>query len=231
MSATTEDWSDFALLSDLAKRWLVHARDVFACSAHHRACDAPSVPNIDPSLRWPGFVGPVYEKVNTPKKKLLLVGRIHNPSGWSARTGLGDLEVLIRDWLTGNCTDEEFYRDYNREYARRLATWGPWTKVYRTLANAAGVDETGIAYANVAKCWQYPGKESKLQRACSATFPLEELVDIVKPQGVFLLATDAWVSRISGAQVRSVPFMNDSAPHFQLPPDRIAAAVKWVGAL
>lgn len=216
------------MLSELAKRWLIHARAVFACADHHNACDAPTVTGIDPALRWPGFVGPNYEKA---QKKLLLVGRIHNPSGWENWPGLGGLQPLIHEWLSGSRSDEAFYTDYNREYARRLVTWGPWRKVYDALASAAGVDATGVAYANVAKCWQYPGKESKLQRACSRTFPLEELVDIVKPHGVFVLATDAWVAAVPNARVRSAEFRNDSAPHFQIPYDRLIRHVEWVRGL
>lgn len=216
------------MLSEIAKRWLVHARSVFSCDEHKRACDAPAVSGIDATIRWPGFVGPQYEDA---KKKLLFLGRIHNPSGWLSHPGLGDLQPIIREWLDGKLADDIFYRDYNRVYARLLPTWGPWYKVYAALAAAGGVDENSVAYANVAKCWQYPGRESKLQRACSGAFPLEGLIDVVKPDGVFLLAPESWVSRVPGARVRSVPFMCDSAPHFQLPYERMKAAIQWVESL
>ncbi len=216
------------MLSDLAKRWLAYARGVVACEGHHRHCDAPIINAIDSALRWPGFVGPAYE---TAHKRLLLVGRVHNPSGWHSESGLGLVETLMHEWLADAKSDEQFYAEYNREYARRLPTWGPWKKVYATLAAAAGVDANGVAYTNVAKCWQYPGKESRLQLSCSSEFPLDGLVQAIKPHGVFLLAKDGWLAKVPGAQVRSVPFMNDSAPHFQLPLGRLTAAVEWVQRL
>jgi hypothetical protein len=164
-------------------------------------------------------------------KRLLLLGRIHNPSGWHASGGLGKLEPLIQAWLAGTMDDEQFYKRYSSGYAELLPTWGPWYKVYAMLAAAAGVDVTGVAYANVAKCWQFPGYESITQRACSKAFPLEELVAIVKPHGVFLLAPQTWVARVPTATVTSVPFRYDSAPHFQIPRDRLTVAVEWVKGL
>lgn len=216
------------MLSDMARRWLAYARAIFACPAHHAQCDAPPVSTIDCSIRWPGFVGPSYER---SVKKLLLLGRIHNPGGWNETSGLGTLEPLIHDWIDGRISDPSFYAEYNRRYAALLPTWGPWYKVYGSLAAAVGIDATGVAYANVAKCWQFPGHESAAQRACSSEFPVEDLIEVVKPDGVFLLAPASWVSRVSGAQVRSVPFMYDSAPHFQIPHQRMQEAVTWVRSL
>lgn len=216
------------MLTQLDRNWLEYARRIFSCPAHLASCDAPRVEGIDPSIRWPGFLGENYQRA---PKRMLFVGRVHNPSGWTRWPGLGGLESIVRDWLNGNIADDRFYRDYSREYARRLATWGPWAKVYGVLANAAGADETSVAYVNAAKCWQFPGKESRLQRACSAAFPLEDLVDIVKPHAVFLLATDGWVARVPGARVRTVPFRNDSAPHFQIPSERMRAHIDWIRSL
>lgn len=213
------------MLSDLAQRWLVYARAVFRCANSGHACDAPSIADIDNALRWPGFVGANYERART---RLLLVGRIHNPSGWRAWPGLGTLEPLVRDWVSGRSSDAEFYRQYSERYAQLLVTWGPWRKVYAFLAEAAGVDADGVAYTNVAKCWQYPGKESAMQRLCSQAFPLQNLVDILQPHGVFVLAPDSWVSRVPGVSVASTAFMNDSAPHFQLPYHRLNSAIEWV---
>ena len=212
-------------LSKLATEWLAYARSVFASGSHLNQCNAPSLTSIDPILRWPGFVGPEYE---TAPKRLLLVGRVHNPSGWTVANGLSDLESLAKQWLGGSMSDPDFYREYGREYALRLTTWGPWQKALVHLAAAAGVDERGVSYVNVAKCWQYPGKETAMQRRCSKTFPLESLVEIVKPHGVFVLATDKWMAKVPGAQVTSVPSMNDSAPHFQIPLERLAKAKAWV---
>lgn len=169
--------------------------------------------------------------MNARKKKLLLAGRIHNPSGWARWPGLGDLEPLIHKWISHQLSDDEFFNEYSREYACRLKTWGPWSKLYSALARAAGTDENGVAYANVAKCWQFPGRESRLQRSCSEEFPLEDLVRLLEPHGVFLLAPDSWVTRVPGARVQTVPFMNDSAPHFRLSRDQIAAAETWVQTL
>jgi hypothetical protein len=53
----------------------------------------------------------------------------------------------------------------------------------------------------------------------------------VKPHGVFVLATGAWIGGIPGARVTSVPFMYDSAPHFQLPHARLENAKAWVRSL
>jgi len=142
--------------------------------------------------------------------------------------GLADLELLAKEWLCGSISDPEFYREYSRGYARRLATWGPWQKVFVHLATAARVDERGVSYVNVAKCWQHPGKETAMQRRCSKTYPLEALVGIVKPHGVFVLATDVWMANVPGAQVTSVSSMNDSAPHFQIPFERLEKAKAWV---
>jgi hypothetical protein len=216
------------MLTELARNWLSYARRVARCPDHLRFCDAPNISDIDGAIRWPGFVGLRYE---LSPKRLLLVGRIHNPTGWSGWPGLGALEPLIRAWLHAEISDEAFFNDYNSEYARRLVAWGPWRKVYARLANAAGTDVSGIAYTNIAKCWQYPGKETSRQRACSKAFPLRDLVEVLKPHGVFLLAPNVWVSQVPGAAAGDVPFMNDSAPHFQLPANRIQAAQMWVKGL
>jgi hypothetical protein len=138
---------------------------------------------------------------------------------------------LIRAWLQAEISDEAFFNDYNSEYARRLVAWGPWKKVYARLADTAGTDVSGITYTNIAKCWQYPGKETSRQRACSKAFPLRDLVEVLRPTGVFLLAPDAWVVQVPGTGVGDVPLMNDSAPHFQLPAHRMAAAELWVKGL
>jgi hypothetical protein len=216
------------VLSTLAQDWLTYARSVFACGTHLNACNAPLIDGIDPELRWPGFVGVNYEAA---PKRLLLVGRVHNPSGWHGTSGLGGLELIARRWLAAELSDEEFYSDYSREYGKRLVTWGPWQKVYRHLAAAAGADEQSVAYVNVAKCWQNLGKESALQRRCSETWPLESLVEIVKPHGVFVLAPESWMQKVKGAQVTSVPFRYDSAPHFQIPTARLREAHSWVTSL
>jgi hypothetical protein len=216
------------VLSDLEQRWLVYARSVFDCGPHLRECDAPAIDGIDPSLRWPGFVGENYEPA---PKRLLLVGRVHNPTDWNGTYGVGGLGPLAKSWLSGSLSDEEFYREYSREYARRLIGWGPWLKIYAHLAEAAGADESSIAYVNVAKCWQYPGKESAKQRNCAAAFRLGDLVEAVRPSGVFLLATENWLDRVPQARVRSVPFRCDSAPHFQFSAKQIADAIAWVESL
>jgi hypothetical protein len=213
------------MLSSLTKTWLAYARSVFDCDAHLQQCDAPIIAGIDPTLRWPGFIGSRYESA---PKRLLLVGRVHNPSGWPS---LIRLEGLAKDWVSGVTSDEDFFQSYNREYARQLVTWGPWQKVYSHLAAAAGTDENGIAYVNVAKCWQHPGRESARQRRCSRSFPLEALAQIVEPKGVFILATSQWVAQNPGAYVTSAPLMCDSAPHFQIPYQRLAAAQDWVRSL
>lgn len=86
-------------------------------------------------------------------------------------------------------------------------------------------------YANVAKCWQRPGRESITQRKCSETFGVQTLLDLVKPHGVFLLAPQTWVDKVPGVQVAGTPFMSDSAPHFNIPESRIVEAIDWVRSL
>ena len=213
------------MLSNLTKSWLAYARSVLDCGAHLQSCDAPTISGIDPTLRWPGFIGSGYESA---PKRLLLVGRVHNPSGWP---NLSRLEEIAKEWLSRTTTDEDFFRHYSGEYARQLVTWGPWQKVYSQLASAAGTDENGVAYVNAAKCWQHPGRETARQRRCSQAFPLEALAQIVEPRGVFVLATSQWIMRNPGAYVTSAPFLCDSAPHFQIPYHRLEAAKAWVREL
>lgn len=197
------------LLSPIHAEWLAYARTIIGCAGSHRAeCEraggASVSDGIDASLRWPGMLGPDYQRA---QHKILCVGQIHLATEWSQkhRANPSSLQPLMRQWLSGEVSDETFYERYSALYAKLLGLWGPWVKAFRPTLEAFGIGPSDVVYTNFARCWQSSGSRVyDAMDCCARTFPIKNLYDIVKPDAVIVLS-GASVFRQYPSLMRGLP--------------------------
>lgn len=219
------------LLHKMQTAWLEYAKTIFTAVQFGHRCDALVMPPIDGSLRWPGFIGRDYHKA---KVKMLFVGREHNanPDKWDDRHGLGNLERMVKPWLAGETNDETFFQQYATAYGEALSGWGPWQKVFGVLARRAGLTEHEVAYTNLSKCWKWNGNATVHMRRCGQDFPLDDLIAVIRPDLVMILAKPDTLARyVNGTPRISAAHLHcDSAPHFNLRTEQLQDALTWVDA-
>lgn len=187
---------------------------------------APAKPNIDPALRWPGFVGENYE---ASSRRVLCVAKIHNPTGWTLDgANLGSLQGLMTEWLNGEVTDEAFLREYRTRYATYVQTWGPWCKAFKRVLEdpRIAIPADAIAYTNIAKCWQ-DGARNETLRLCSGAFPIATLIEIIKPRAIIVLTATSVLRRI-GFDRSCEDLNNFSGPHFRVSDADVEQMILWL---
>jgi hypothetical protein len=223
-----------ASLKPMEKCWLKYARSIMRPDAQHIAeClatgGASIKPNIDASLRWPGFIGENYVRSS---RRVLCVAKIHNPSGWTSKPpNMSSLQTLMTDWLDGKVSDQDFLLDYSSQYAKYMQTWGPWKKAFgRVLTDpriAIPADE--VAYTNIAKCWQDDARVVTL-RLCNRVFPISTLVGKIKPHAIIVLAATNTLRDIHFDSHRK-NLMNFSGPHFLVSNADLEEMIVWLSGI
>ena len=178
------------------RRWLDYAWNVVNCPLHHRrGClirGAASGNGVDGGneLRFPGYIGRSYE----PGRGVLLVGHVHRePEPHMSLPGDPARFVAAHfRWIEHGRSDEAdaaFLAEVRRYYGEAVAGWNPWRQFFRRIVeDELGMSLDQVAYANLAKCRQDPnrGTAENLVSYCQGQFPAAQLVDAVRPAGVFV---------------------------------------------
>lgn len=173
---------------------------------HREACleatGATGTSGLSALLRWPGYVGRAYPKARI---RLLCAAQVHHGPEL-LRTGKlvqGVLEKIAAQGATSNLLSE-----MAKEYERAITKWGPWAD-FEKITSKFGIDETGISYTNVAKCWQTPSESDveKPMKACAGVFPLEDLAVAIDAQAILLMSSSGTVQRVGIAE-KSIPIFN-----------------------
>lgn len=182
-------------------------------AAHHDACirntGAAGTLGLRQDLRWPGYVGSLYER-SSPR--ILCVAQIHHATEL-LRT-LGHLQDAMRAFclaapaLTRDPASQarktDFLTTLTSAYESAIIQWGPWTK-FRKVLRVIGLDDPRkIAYTNVAKCWQTlpgtpevrPPQVSKPMKCCYAEYPLERLARAIEADAILLLSATSTIAYV-----------------------------------
>lgn len=158
-------------------------------------------------LRWPGYLGRNYHE----SQGILCVGAVHvevplaelesNPEGF--RSDQTQVEA-VRTWLTegrSSGTDEIFLERMRTAYegVGGLPRWQRWRRHFRSLlCDHLGVDETKVAWPNLAKCKcaihlgsTQRAPQANLVRLCQQEFPVRDLVEAIRPVAVLVSVLNA----------------------------------------
>ena len=156
------------------------------------------------------MLGPNYEEAD---HKILCIGQIHLATEWvEARDTLGSLQPLMKRWLDGAESYEEFCDKYNDAYSTLLPQWGTWTKAFGPVLRRFGIGPRGVTHVNFARCWQTSGtRVYDATGACAEEFPTREIYDLVEPDAVLVLS-GASVFQAYPSLMRGLP--NSEWAHF-----------------
>jgi hypothetical protein len=195
------------LIAPVDKRWLDYASGVLNAPAGHRkACIAnggaiPGPGCVDGNeLRWPGYLGRNYHEGTG----VLCVGAVDREA--TLRTPRADdvqqrtdrqLVASAREWRDAGrspATDAKYLEDLRRAHEDALPMWSRWKRHFRPLIeDCLGMDRTQIAWTNLAKCRvsldrgpKQRAAEGKLTRLCQRAFPMNELVEAIRPVAVLV---------------------------------------------
>lgn len=185
--------------------WYDYARSVVGISAEHRhdctaANGASGTPGLNPKIRWPGYLGSGY--LSAPVR-LLCVGQVHHAAEL-LRT-LGNIQPLLLK-VAATHSGQSLMAQITSEYERAMSEWGPWQK-FRKIVDPLGIDVTGIAYTNVAKCWQTLTDRPDCRlpmRVCARMFDVSRLAKSINAQAIIIMSADTTLSYAS-VVAREVP--------------------------
>jgi hypothetical protein len=201
-------------MDETEERWLDYAWRVVNCPpAHLRLCENAGGARSGPGrvdgldLRWPGYLGRNYHE----SQGILCVGAVHlevplaelesNPEGF--RSDQTQVEA-VRTWLTegrSSGTDEIFLERMRTAYegVGGLPRWQRWRRHFRSLVcDHLGMDETKVAWTNLAKCKcaihlgsTQRAAQANLVRLCQQEFPVRDLVEAIRPVAVLVSVLNA----------------------------------------
>ena len=175
---------------DLEKRWLDYAREVVHDADHRAACaglgGSPAADGFPEDVRWPGSLGRTYCEGG-----VLWVSNIHRnfDSAGVTVSAATDAADLVRRWRDGVIGDALFLEGIRGVYEHGLATWTVGTWPRKVLA-ALGYSVSDVLYTNAARC-QSTGTGEALQRFCLVRFPLDRLVEEMRPGLVLITSATA----------------------------------------
>lgn len=173
-----------SLDESIKRAWLEYAWEVVTDASHRVDCEklGGKVFDLDATeTRWPGYIGTNYSSGNP-----IFVSNIHRnfDSG-----GLTEDVSIVRDFSSANenwksagrsiSGDNQFLVSTALNYERGLKSWNVGS-VMRKYLRASGMHWSDVAYLNVAKC-QSMDAGSKLQDLCIRRWPIERLVDALRP--------------------------------------------------
>lgn len=98
----------------------------------------------------------------------------------------------VRGWLSrgqSTSSDRTFLLSVQDEYEKWLPTWDRWKAHFRDFVGGLGLDETQIAWANLAKCRvanDQKGAVNQVIRLCQEEFPIAKVVEAIKPVAVLV---------------------------------------------
>jgi hypothetical protein len=191
-------------LTDFESRWLGYARAVIRPRPAHLAncvasTGASGTPELDPTIRWPGYLGSRY---GSSKSRVLCVAQVHHATEL-LRT-LGRLQGALREWSEKPEPSAEQNRAVLHAiqvaYERAIVQWGPWAKFSKIL-RPLGYGQRDVAYTNLAKCWQTLSDSPrpncrKPMATCIEEYPLSELYDAIKPTHVLIMSSEGTLREI-----------------------------------
>jgi hypothetical protein len=151
-------------------------------------------------LRFPGYIGRSYKA----GQGVLLVGHVHREPEPQHMSLPGDHERFIAAHFRWQASvrseeaDAEFLSEMRRHYEEAVSSWNPWRQFFRSIVeDELRMSLSEVAYTNLAKCRQDPnrGSAERLTTFCQTQFPAYELVDAIRPAGVFVCVISAAPSR------------------------------------
>lgn len=165
-----------------------------------KASGASGTTELCERIRWPGYVGHAYTNARV---RLLCCAQVHHgPELW--RTSKSIQSTLLQ--IASSDLTPQLLRDLSHAYERTIPKWGPWTD-FKKILTPLGLDETNIAYTNIAKCWQTPGRSNveKPMKECLKTFPLTQLAKTIDAQAIVLMSSTGTMNRVGIVQ-EDIPF-------------------------
>jgi hypothetical protein len=171
----------------IKQAWLNYAWEVITDTSHHLACEklgGQIFGETTVNTRWPGYIGLTYESGNP-----IFVSNIHrnfDSGGLSDDpTIVGEFTQTNNAWLKAGRNqdaDDKFITSSARNYERGLTSWNVGS-VMRRYFKYSEFNWSDIAYFNVAKC-QSKNAGSKLQDLCIKRWPIERLIDALRPSAI-----------------------------------------------
>jgi hypothetical protein len=182
-------------MNDIESAWYDYAKSVCGVNAKHlneciAAGGASGTPSLRTNIRWPGYLGSRYCQ---SKLRLLCVGQVHHATEL-LRT-LGKIQPLLERIGSGP-TDPATMAKITNEYEHAIVEWGPWIK-FSKIVSPLRLDETNIAYTNVAKCWQTLTDKPECKypmRLCAKRFPIESLAASIQADAIVIMSADSTLS-------------------------------------
>jgi hypothetical protein len=215
-------------MNDIRDAWYSYAKAVAGIDHGHRlecvaATGATGTPALDSNIRWPGYLGSNYESASM---KLLCVGQVHHAADLFAT--LGHVQPLLGALGSGPC-DPNIMETITAEYERAMVRWGPWGK-FRKILGPLGLDQTSIAYTNVAKCWQTldPSISPDCRRpmkACSKRFPISQLAKAIHANAIVIMSAESTLA-YAGITKGDIPMNSFPGRPSDLQLQRIAESLK-----
>ena len=187
-----------ALVTETESRWLDYAWRVTNCPPEHRrTCESLGGAPVGAArqdgndLRWPGYLGRRYDQ----RRGVLCVGHVHRERTGAKLAGAdAKVEPLLVDaarrWLTLGRSpenDASYLAAVQDAFEEWIPSWSRWSSGFkRVVEDELGMDHTQIGFTNLAKC-RYPLEGSppiKLFVHCQETFPVQRLVEAIRPRAV-----------------------------------------------
>lgn len=174
--------------------WLDYAHDVVAAAEHVSQCRAAGggcLEDPDQTLRWPGYLGPTFER-----GRLLLIGNVHRNFASDGVPGASfaaftSATKRFRDNPRTAEGDAAFLRATRDLYGFGLRRWNVGRGFTRILEQL-GLTWDDVAYTNAGKCQQLPGGDmGRIRTACVVRFPPSRLAGAIGAQAVITCSRDA----------------------------------------
>jgi hypothetical protein len=171
--------------ADIERAWLDLTYDITRKPKSSCVCNPSSG-----AARWSGYLGPAYVDQTRPRRRFLFVGANHNPRGLEKTPAMASYNKSLCQWALrerDKRSDARLLDSMRRAYELSWPQWGAVWRIFAEIRSQIGIDDGAFAFVNLARCpYPDPARDDEAITACQISFPLENLVQAIEAQVIFL---------------------------------------------